>query len=92
MHISVAYAEPNAQYWIELNLEEGATVASAIEHSGILRRFPEIDLMTQKIGVFGKVVKPEAVLQEGDRVEIYRGITADPETVPRNDGEEEGDA
>jgi len=89
MRISIAYAEPQYQFWQELDIDDGATVAYAIERSGILNRFPEIDLEEQKVGVFGKVVKMDAVLYEGDRLEIYRPITADPETVPRKDGGEE---
>ncbi len=88
MRISIAYAEPHYQYWQELEIDDGATVAYAIERSGILGRFPEIDLDEQKVGVFGKVVKLDATLNEGDRLEIYRPITADPETVPRKDDEE----
>ena len=48
--------------------------------------FPHIDLETQKVGVFGKLVKLDAALRPGDRVEIYRPITCDPQTVPRRDG------
>ena len=89
MRVSVAYAEPTAQFWLEIELEEGATAAEAIAASGVLERFPEIDLEQQKIGVFGKTAKPDTALQPGDRVEIYRPITADPETVPRRDEDED---
>jgi len=89
MRISVAYAEPRSQFWVDLELPDGATVNDAIERSGVLQKYPEIDLETQKIGIFGKVVKMDADLSEGDRVEIYRAITADPETVPRKDDEED---
>jgi len=56
-----------------------------IEKSGLLTMFPEIDLETQKAGIFGKLTKLDAVVEEGNRVEIYRPITADPETVERRD-------
>ncbi|MBV5337606.1 MAG: RnfH family protein, partial [Deltaproteobacteria bacterium] len=49
------------------------------------------DLASQKVGVFGKIVKPETALRPGDRVEIYRAITCDPQTVPRRDGVGEDD-
>ena len=61
------------------------TVTDAIKRSGVLDQFPHIDLARQKVGVFGRLVKPDAALSPGDRVEIYRGIIADPETVPRRD-------
>jgi putative ubiquitin-RnfH superfamily antitoxin RatB of RatAB toxin-antitoxin module len=55
----------------------------AIEQSGILDKFPAIDIETFKIGIFGKVAELDTALKPGDRVEIYRAITADPATVPR---------
>ena len=86
MHVSVAYATSTGDgAWIDLEMQEGTTAKQAIEASGILNRFPEIDLASQKIGVFGKLVKPDQTLAEFDRVEIYRPITADPKPVPRRD-------
>jgi len=85
MKISVTYAEPKSQKWIELDVPDETTAEEAIQLSGLLDMFPEIDLNENKFGVFGKVVKPVQVLNEGDRVEIYRPITADPETVERRD-------
>lgn len=87
MQVSLAYAEPTQQFWVELELPEGATLADAVAKSGVLKRFPEIDLDKQKVGVFGKAAKLDTPLGEGDRVEIYRPITADPATVPRRDEE-----
>jgi uncharacterized protein len=86
MQIGVAYSEPGQQIWLTIEVPDEATVMQAIERSGILKMFPHIDLGTQKVGVFGKMVKPEAKLRAGDRVEIYRTITCDPQTVPRRDG------
>ena len=59
-------------------MTEQATVREAIEASGIVRVFPTLDLTTQKVGIFGKPVSLEARLEPGQRVEIYRPITADP--------------
>jgi len=87
MRISVTYAEPSKQKWMELDVPEGTTAEEAIHLSGLLQQFPEIDLEENKFGVFGKVVKPAQALKEGDRLEIYRPITADPETVERRDEE-----
>jgi putative ubiquitin-RnfH superfamily antitoxin RatB of RatAB toxin-antitoxin module len=86
MQIGVAYSEHAQQIWLTIEVPDKATVQDAIERSGILRMFPYIDLATQKVGVFGKIVKPESALRPGDRVEIYRPITCDPQTVPRRDG------
>lgn len=86
MRISVAYAEASSTYWQTLQMPEGATVRDAIERSGVLSRYPDIDLQKQKVGIFGKVTPMDAALNDGDRVEIYRGITADPKTVPRRGG------
>lgn len=89
MQIGVTYSEPAQQFWLNLDVPEGASVLEAIERSGVLQRFPQIDLTAQKVGVFGKVVKLDASLRAGDRVEIYRAITCDPQTVPRRDGDGE---
>ncbi len=83
MHVGIAYAEVNQQVWIKVDVEEGSTLQDAIEQSGVLDQFPHIDLTRQKVGIFGKVSKLDAKLSEGDRVEIYRAITCDPEKVPR---------
>jgi putative ubiquitin-RnfH superfamily antitoxin RatB of RatAB toxin-antitoxin module len=85
MQIGVAYSEPGQQIWLNIEVPDESTVADGIERSGILKQFPHIDLSAQKVGVFGRLVKLDAVLKAGDRVEIYRGIIADPETVPRKD-------
>ncbi len=89
MQIGVAYSEPSQQIWLNIEVPDESSVKEAIERSGILRQFPHIDLGTQKVGIFGRLVKLDASLKPGDRVEIYRGIIADPETVPRRDMNEE---
>ena len=91
MQIGVAYSEHAQQIWLTIEVPDEATVNDAIVRSGILTMFPHIDLATQKVGVFGKIVSPEAALRPGDRVEIYRAITCDPQTVPRRDGVESDD-
>ena len=83
MKIGIAYALPQRQTWFDIELPDGATIQDAINRSGILKQFPEIDLEKNKVGVYGKVSKLDAVLNDGDRVEIYRPITCDPKTVPR---------
>lgn len=85
MNVGVAYADRFKQVWLKLEIPDGSTVREAIELSGMLEQFPEIDLENQKVGIFGKVTKLEAKVTEGDRVEVYREITADPELVERRD-------
>lgn len=85
MHIGVAYADKFKQTWLKLDVPDGCSVREAIEYSGLLEQFPEINLEKQKVGIFGKVTKLDARLEEGCRVEIYRDIVADPETVERRD-------
>ena len=86
MQVGVAYSEHSQQIWMTIEVPDEASVMDAIERSGILKMFPHIDLDAQKVGIFGKVVKPQTSLRPGDRVEIYRPITCDPQTVPRRDG------
>ncbi len=83
MQVAVAYSEPTQQIWLRIEVPEDATLEQAIIKSGILRQFPELDLTTQPVGIFGRLSKLDAPLKPGDRIEIYRAITADPATVPR---------
>ena len=75
MNISVAYAGEIAQAWIQVSIADDCTVQQAIEKSGILVQFPEINLKSAKIGIYGKFTKLDGNLQDGDRIEIYRPIT-----------------
>ncbi|OIP18788.1 MAG: RnfH family protein [Betaproteobacteria bacterium CG2_30_59_46] len=81
--VEVAYALPQKQEVLSLKIRSGALVSDAIARSGILRDFPEIDLATAKVGVYGKQVKLDAVLRDKDRVEIYRPLIADPKEIRR---------
>ncbi len=81
LHVEVAYALPDHQTLLSIRVPQGATVRDAILQSGILSNHPEIDLSSNKVGVFGKLAKLDAALREGDRVEIYRPLTADPKEV-----------
>ncbi len=81
LRVEVAYARPDQQTLLSLQVSRGATVQEAIEQSGILQSYPEIDLNSNKVGVFGKLAKLDAALREGDRVEIYRPLIADPKEV-----------
>jgi putative ubiquitin-RnfH superfamily antitoxin RatB of RatAB toxin-antitoxin module len=83
MNIGVCYADSDRQLWLRMEVPDGSSVEQAIRRSGILQRFPEIDLTSQKVGIHGRLVKLDAPIKEGDRIEIYRPITADPRTVRR---------
>jgi uncharacterized protein len=85
MNVGVAYADKFKQVWLKLEIPDGSSVREAIEHSGLLEQFPDIDLEKQKVGIFGKVTKLDAPAEDGARIEIYREITADPELVERRD-------
>ncbi len=88
IHIEVLYALPDVQSLIPVQVTEGATVEAAIRASGMLESFPEIDLATNKVGVFSKLVKLDEMVRDKDRVEIYRPLIADPKEVRRKRAEE----
>lgn len=81
MLIEVAYALATKQTLLSLEVDEGTTLEQAIDVSGILNTYPQIDLSKDKTGIFGKIAKLDTVLQEKDRVEIYRPLIADPKKV-----------
>ena len=83
IEVEVAYARPDAQAIFKLKVNLGAMVEDAIKSSGILHRFPEIDLAVNKVGVFGRLSALNAPLKPGDRVVIYRPLIADPKEVRR---------
>lgn len=85
--VEVAYARPDQQLIIPVKLVEGMTAEMAIKQSGILEKFPEIDLSVNKIGLFGKLNSLETVLRHLDRVEIYRPLIADPKEIRRQRAE-----
>ena len=77
----VARARPVRQLFVVVELDAGATLEQAIRASGMLEQFPDIDLAVNKVGVFGKLGKLSDTLLDGDRVEIYRPLIADPKEV-----------
>lgn len=79
--IEVAYALPERQEIISLTVPEGTSLEQGIKQSGIIGHFPEIDLGKNKVGIFSKPKKLDEVLRDGDRVEIYRPLIADPKQV-----------
>lgn len=81
--VEVVYATREKQKLVSLKVDEGCTAQQAVERSGLLAEFPEIDLAKNKIGIFAKAVKADTVLRDKDRVEIYRPLIADPKEVRR---------
>lgn len=88
IHVEVAYALPQVQMLVPLTVPEGSTLEEAVKLSGILEKFPEIDLANSKVGIWNKASELTAVLREKDRVEIYRPLIADPKEVRRKRAEE----
>lgn len=84
MRLEVAYAKPQEQRILTVDMSEGASVAEAIRASGILERFPEIDLATATVGIFGKPRALNHLPRNGDRIEIYRPLAADPRAARRD--------
>lgn len=83
MNVGVCYAEVDRQLWMRLEVPDSSTIEEAIKLSGVLKLYPEINLGSQKVGIFGKIATLDTPVKEGDRVEIYRQITVDPLTVQR---------
>jgi len=81
MIVEVAYALPDKQSLVSLEVEEGTTIKEAIEASGVLDTYDQIDLTRDKVGIFSKFSTLDTVLREKDRVEIYRPLIADPKKV-----------
>jgi uncharacterized protein len=86
--VEVLYALSQEQTLLNVEVPQGSTLADAINISGILEKYPEIDLASNKLGIFGKLSKQDVVLREKDRVEIYRPLIADPKEVRKKRAEE----
>ena len=87
IEIEVAYALPWNQVLRHLKVPFGTSAEQAVQFSGICKVFPEIDLLHNSLGIFGKLVKPETILRDHDRVEIYRPLTVDPKEKRRKRAE-----
>ena len=83
MDIEVVYARADGADCVRLDLPRGATALNAVRASGLLERHPEIAQHPLKLGVYGRAVRPDALLAEGDRVEIYRPLAMDPKEARR---------
>jgi len=79
--IEIIYALEEQQNLLTQDLQDGQTVQAAIQQSGLLERYPELDITTMVVGIFGKKTKMTQVLRAHDRIEIYRPLIADPKEV-----------
>ena len=83
LEVEVAYALPHQQFLRRLTMPSGSTVRQAIVQSGVLSKFPEIDLKSVKVGIFSRPVDLGVLLNSGDRVEIYRPLILSPTDARR---------
>jgi hypothetical protein len=83
MRVQVVYALPDRQWLREITLPAGATVEQAIRTSGVLEQHPGLVIGPDRVGIHGQLVPLDATLSEGDRVEIYRPLAADPKDIRR---------
>jgi uncharacterized protein len=83
LKVEVVFATPVEQVRVELEIEPGTTVGQAITRSGIESRCPGIRTSTAPVGIFGKRARRDTLLRDGDRVEIYRPLVADPKVMRR---------
>jgi putative ubiquitin-RnfH superfamily antitoxin RatB of RatAB toxin-antitoxin module len=88
--VELVYARPDAQVLMQVKLQPGATVLEAVQASGLAQRFPEIDLDRLDAGIFSKPVANDTVLRSGDRVEIYRELSASPKEMRRQRARRDG--
>ena len=88
IQVEVIYALPHEQKLLKVEVPQGTTLEGAIEVSGILNKYPDIDLSSNKVGIFSKLSKLDVVVRDKDRIEIFRPLIADPKEVRRKRAEE----
>jgi putative ubiquitin-RnfH superfamily antitoxin RatB of RatAB toxin-antitoxin module len=81
--VEVVYAEPQRVIVKALRLAPGSRVADALRLAALDPDFAGVDLANSALGIFGKLTRADHALQEGDRIEIYRPLTADPKAARR---------
>ncbi len=81
--VEVAYALPDEQIILKVDVAAGTSLKGAIERSGIQQRFPQIDLQRDRIGIYSRIANLEDTVAPGDRIEIYRPLLADPKEARR---------
>lgn len=83
MRVTLAVALPGHQEVVELELPAEATLGDAIAAADLARRFPGVDLRLMRTGIWSREARATARLREGDRVELYRQLSADPKDMRR---------
>lgn len=83
LQVEVVAALPERQLVLNLELPPGATLREAIAAAHLERHLPELEIDLERVGVFGRLCDPDRILKDGDRVEIYRPLKADPKEVRR---------
>lgn len=86
--VELIFATLEDQEIMSIDAGDGATIQTCIDQSGVLLKFPEIDLASMKVGIFSQVKPLDYLVQEGDRIEIYRPLIADPKVVRRKKAED----
>ncbi|WP_455483630.1 RnfH family protein [Haemophilus parahaemolyticus] len=90
--VEVVYAYPERYFLKKLTLENPITIQNVIVQSGVLEKYTEIDLRQNKVGIFSRLAKLTDVVENGDRIEIYRPLIADPKEIRRKRAEEQAKA
>jgi len=83
VRLAVCYARPDHVFLEDVEVPAGTSIVQAIAASGLVRACPEVDPNTMRVGIFGKLKTLDTVVREGDRVEVYRQLTADPKQARR---------
>ena len=90
--VEVVYAYPERYFLKKLTLENPITIQNAIVQSGVLEKYTEIDLRQNKVGIFSRLAKLTDMVENGDRIEIYRPLVADPKEIRRKRAAEQAQA
>lgn len=83
INVEVAYAYPDKYFLKKLQVPQNTTIQNIILLSGVLEKYTEIDLRENKVGIFSRPAKLNETVEEGDRIEIYRPLLADPKEIRR---------
>lgn len=89
IQVEVVYALPERQYLRKIQLAADSTVEQAIKDSGLLKLRRDIDIKSNKLGIYGRLVNLSDLLHDGDRIEIYRPLIADPKELRRRRAEKQ---